>query len=60
MSNLTKPMFIQVGARRYPVATFVQASQMFCEIVDAAFDALSIFVFCGLIYFGAALLMGVA
>lgn len=34
--------------------------QLAAGIVDAAFDALSIFAFCGLIYFGAALLTGVA
>jgi hypothetical protein len=34
MANLTKPMFIQVGGRLYPIATFAQASQMFCIARD--------------------------
>lgn len=34
MSNLTKTMFLQVGATRYQVATFEQASQMFCRARD--------------------------
>lgn len=34
MSALTKTMFLQVGQRRYSVATFEQASQMFCAARD--------------------------
>lgn len=31
---LTPPMFLQVGPRRYQVASFEQASQMFCIARD--------------------------
>lgn len=34
MANLAKTMFLQVGAHRYQVATFEQASQMFCAARD--------------------------
>jgi hypothetical protein len=30
------PMFLQVGFCLYPVATFAQASQMFCTARDGA------------------------
>lgn len=33
--NLTKPLFIEVGRRRYAVADFRQASEMFCAARDA-------------------------
>jgi hypothetical protein len=36
MANITKPMFLQVGAKRYQVATFQQASEMFCKARDAS------------------------
>jgi hypothetical protein len=32
--SISKPMFLQVGSRRYPVASFEQASQMFCTARD--------------------------
>jgi hypothetical protein len=32
----TKTMFLKVGRRRYPIATFAQASQMFCIARDKA------------------------
>jgi hypothetical protein len=41
MANLTKTMFIQVGARRYPIASFAQASQMFCAARDEAGEGAS-------------------
>jgi hypothetical protein len=41
MANLTKTMFIQVGARRYPIASFAQASQMFCAARDKAGEGAS-------------------
>jgi hypothetical protein len=34
MPNLSKLMFLQVGERRYQVASFEQASQMFCIARD--------------------------
>lgn len=34
MAALSKLMFLQVGGRRYPVASFAQASQMFCIARD--------------------------
>jgi hypothetical protein len=33
-ANLTKSIFLQVGRKRYAVATFAQASQMFCVARD--------------------------
>jgi hypothetical protein len=35
MIDLCKEMFLQVGCRLYPIATFAQASQMFCTARDA-------------------------
>jgi hypothetical protein len=34
MTTLAKTMFLQVGRKRYAVATFEQASQMFCIARD--------------------------
>jgi hypothetical protein len=36
MPALAKTMFLQIGRRRYQVATLEQASQMFCKARDAA------------------------
>lgn len=35
MSAITHTMFLQIGQRRYQVATFAQASEMFCKARDA-------------------------
>ena len=35
MTDLAKQMFLKVGPRRYQVASFEQASQMFCIARDA-------------------------
>ena len=32
---LARPLFIQIGRRRYQVASFAQASQMYCRARDA-------------------------
>lgn len=41
MSALTKPMFLQVGDHRYQVASFAQASQMFCIARDKSGEGAS-------------------
>jgi hypothetical protein len=38
---LTAPMFLQIGRRRYEVASFEQASAMFCKARDVAGEGAS-------------------
>ena len=33
-TQITEPLFIEVGRRRYQVADFKQASEMFCAVRD--------------------------
>ena len=36
MTSLSEPLFIQIGRRRYQVASLEQASEMYCTARDAS------------------------